>query len=63
VALGKPAAALRVGAAMLARGFITLAAGSDASVLSLTPPLTIAPAQVDAFLGALDEVLGTEDAV
>ncbi len=62
IALRRPTAALRVGAALLARGFITLAAGADASVLSLTPPLTIAPAQIDAFVDALDVTLTTEDA-
>ncbi len=62
VALLKRAAALRVGASLLARGFITLAAGADADVLSLTPPLSIAPAPIDAFLVALDEVLDAEDA-
>jgi 4-aminobutyrate aminotransferase/(S)-3-amino-2-methylpropionate transaminase len=62
VVLRRPAAALRVSAALLGRGFITLAAGADASVLSLTPPLTIATAQVDAFVDALDAVLGAEDA-
>lgn len=59
--LTRPAAALRVGASLLARGFITLAAGSDGSVLSLTPPLTIAPAQIEAFTSALDDVLAEED--
>ena len=62
VAMRRPASALRVGAALLERGFITLAAGSDASVLSLTPPLSIAPAQNDAFVDALEVVLGEESA-
>jgi 4-aminobutyrate aminotransferase/(S)-3-amino-2-methylpropionate transaminase len=58
----RPMAALRVGAALLTKGFITLPAANDASVLSLTPPLTIARAQIDAFVAALDDVLAQEDA-
>lgn len=61
IALARPAAALRVGATLLTRGWITLAAGADASVLSLTPPLSIASALLDAFVDTLDDVLGAED--
>lgn len=61
VRLQQPGAALRVGAALLERGFITLAAGADADVLSLTPPLCIAPGQIDAFVDALEVVLARED--
>ena len=62
VELARPAAALRVGAALLERGFLTLPAGNDARVLSLTPPLSIARPLVDAFVASLDVVLATEDA-
>lgn len=61
VVLARPGAGLRLGAALLARGFITLAAGADARVLSLTPPLSIASVQLDAFVSALDEALAQED--
>ncbi|MFO0682199.1 MAG: aspartate aminotransferase family protein [Sandaracinus sp.] len=62
VELARPATALRVGAALLERGFLTLPAGNDARVLSLTPPLSIARPLVDAFVASLDVVLATEDA-
>jgi len=62
VVMERPAAALRLGAALLARGFVTLPAASDAHVLSLTPPLTIAAAPIEAFVDALDVALGAEDA-
>ncbi len=62
IELARPAAALRVGAGLLERGFVTLPAGADARVLSLTPPLSIAQELVDAFVAALDVVLSTEDA-
>lgn len=61
VALARPGAALRVSAMLLSRGFITLAAGADASVLSVTPPLSIAAAQIDAFLDTLSDGLDAED--
>ena len=38
------------------KGFIVLAAGEQAEVLGLTPPLTITDAQLMSFLDALDEV-------
>lgn len=43
--------------ALLERGYITVPAAADASVLSLTPPLTIAPAQLRGFVAALDACL------
>lgn len=60
--LARPAAALRLGATLLERGFLTLPAGNDARVLSLTPPLSIASTLVDAFCEALDVALAAEDA-
>lgn len=62
IVMTRPGAALRMASALLARGFITLAAGADASVLSLTPPLSIASAPLDAFVDALDHVLAAEEA-
>jgi len=48
---------LAVSRALLQRGFIALPAGERAEVLGVTPPLTIVRSQLEAFLGALDEVL------
>jgi 4-aminobutyrate aminotransferase-like enzyme len=42
---------------LLERGYITLPAGNDARVVSLTPPLTIGEALLETFLDALDEAL------
>ena len=53
------ARALSVATELLARGYITLAAGAAANVLSLTPPLTIHQTQLDGFVDTLDEVLST----
>ncbi|MCB9760396.1 MAG: aminotransferase class III-fold pyridoxal phosphate-dependent enzyme [Alphaproteobacteria bacterium] len=49
--------ALGVSRRLLERGFITLPAGEGAEVLQLSPPLTVARAQLDAFLDTLGEVL------
>jgi 4-aminobutyrate aminotransferase-like enzyme len=54
------ARALSVAAGLLARGYITLAAGARADVLSLTPPLTIHESQLAGFVDALEAVLGAE---
>ena len=54
--LDAPARALHRMQALLERGFITVPAGADASVLSLTPPLTITTTQLDAFTTALEEL-------
>lgn len=42
---------------LLERGYITVPAGADASVLSLTPPLTITPQQLTAFADSLNSSL------
>jgi 4-aminobutyrate aminotransferase-like enzyme len=57
---GSPAthAALRVIKAMLQRGFILLPEGADATVISLTPPLTITERQLRDTVTALAECLG-----
>jgi len=49
--------ALAVARALLERGYIVVPAGSDARVLSLTPPLVIEQARLDGFVAALAEVL------
>jgi len=48
---------LRVSRALLQHGFIALPAGMNAEVLSLTPPCTLTPSQILAFLQALDTIL------
>jgi 4-aminobutyrate aminotransferase/(S)-3-amino-2-methylpropionate transaminase len=50
--------ALALGRALLERGYITVPAASDASVVSLTPPLGISDALLDAFVDATHEALG-----
>jgi len=50
--------ALALGRALLERGYITVPAASDASVVSLTPPLGIADALLDAFVAATHDALG-----
>jgi 4-aminobutyrate aminotransferase/(S)-3-amino-2-methylpropionate transaminase len=55
--LDAPAKALTLMQALLERGYITVPAGADASALSLTPPLTITPAQLTGFSEALDASL------
>ncbi len=42
---------------LLEKGFLVLPAGESAEVLALTPPLTITPAQLDAFVMALESLL------
>ena len=49
--------ATRWSAALLDRGFLALAGGPAGDVLQLTPPLTIAEAQLDAAIEALAAVL------
>jgi 4-aminobutyrate aminotransferase/(S)-3-amino-2-methylpropionate transaminase len=62
IELGSPARALALGRALLERGYITVPAGADARVVSLTPPLTIDDALLHGFVVAvelaLDEVGG-----
>lgn len=43
--------------ALLRRGYLTLPAGPDASVLGLTPPVCISEAQLDGFVEALTAVV------
>lgn len=52
-----PGRSLAVARALLRRGFLTLPAGMQAEVLALTPPVCVTDAQVDAFIGALGEIL------
>lgn len=49
--------ALRVMQRLLEAGYLTLPAGSDANVISLTPPLTLPEALLDGFAGALHDAL------
>ena len=51
--------ALRVSRALLERGFIVLTGGVGGNVLTLSPPLTISPEQLDAFAAALGDVLAS----
>jgi 4-aminobutyrate aminotransferase/(S)-3-amino-2-methylpropionate transaminase len=60
--LDRGARTLALVSQLLARGFVTLPAGADARVLSLTPALTIDRALLDAFVAALDAVLGVREA-
>lgn len=55
-------AALAVMQPLLERGYITVPAGANAEVLSLTPPLTVTQALLDGFVRALSQVL-TEQAL
>jgi acetylornithine/succinyldiaminopimelate/putrescine aminotransferase len=48
-------AALAVCRALQRRGYVVLPAGMQGEVLGLTPPAVLTNAQVDGFLGALDE--------
>jgi 4-aminobutyrate aminotransferase/(S)-3-amino-2-methylpropionate transaminase len=57
IELASGAQGLRLVRALLERGYITLPAGNDARVVSLTPPLTIGEALLETFLDALDEAL------
>ena len=56
--LDSPARGLQLTRALLERGYITVPAGNDARVVSLTPPLTIARAQLEGFVTALADSLG-----
>lgn len=56
--LDSPAGGLQLTRALLERGFITVPAGPDARVVSLTPPLTIHEDQLRAFVSTLDGCLG-----
>jgi acetylornithine/succinyldiaminopimelate/putrescine aminotransferase len=55
--LDSPARGLTLMRALLERGYITVPAAVDASVLSLTPPITITPEQLRGFVAALDASL------
>ncbi len=57
VEVASGALGLGLGRDLLARGFITVPAGADARVISLTPPLTITQRQLDAFADALGAAL------
>jgi 4-aminobutyrate aminotransferase-like enzyme len=57
VLAGGAGAALAVARRLLDRGFIVLTGGREGDVLTLTPPLTIDSALLDAFTDALDETL------
>ena len=53
----RPGLGLRALRGWLERGYIATTAGAEHAVLVLTPPLTIAEAQLDAAAAALGEVL------
>jgi 4-aminobutyrate aminotransferase-like enzyme len=57
VELASRAQGLQLVRALLERGYIALPAASDARVLSLTPPLTIAEELLEGFLDALSDAL------
>jgi 4-aminobutyrate aminotransferase-like enzyme len=57
VELASGAQALAAVRALLERGYITVPAGAEGQVLSLTPPLIIEEARLEGFVAALDEVL------
>lgn len=57
VELESGAHSLAVMRALLERGYITVPAGNDARVISLTPPLGISEALLDGFVAALDACL------
>jgi 4-aminobutyrate aminotransferase/(S)-3-amino-2-methylpropionate transaminase len=56
---GGAGAALAVARRLLGRGYIVLTGGREGDVLTLTPPLTIDPALLDAFTDALSETLAS----
>ncbi len=56
--LDSPARGLQLTRMLLERGYITVPAGVDARVVSLTPPLTIHADQLRAFTTAVDACLG-----
>jgi 4-aminobutyrate aminotransferase-like enzyme len=43
--------------ALLGRGFLATTGGASGDVLTLTPPLTISDAQIDAAAAAVGDVL------
>jgi 4-aminobutyrate aminotransferase-like enzyme len=51
------ATATAVAAGLARRGYLALAGGALGNVITLTPPLTIAPRQIAGFLAALDAAL------
>ena len=57
IELRGPGRALALGRALLQRGYITVPASSDGSVVSLTPPLGIDDALLDAFVAATADAL------
>jgi 4-aminobutyrate aminotransferase/(S)-3-amino-2-methylpropionate transaminase len=57
IELGDGSRALRVGRRLLERGYLTVPASADASVISLTPALSVAETQLRAFASALRETL------
>lgn len=57
VELSDGARALQLGRQLLERGYITVPAGADARVISLTPPLTIGEPLLAAFVETLDGLL------
>jgi len=57
IELTAPAAGLRLARALLERGYISVPARADAGVLSLTPPLTISQAVLEAFVSSVDRCL------
>jgi acetylornithine/succinyldiaminopimelate/putrescine aminotransferase len=62
VELDSGARALGLMRALLEQGYITVPARADASVLSLTPPLTISRSVLEGFLASLARTLGRGEA-
>ena len=52
--------ALTVARALLERGYLVLPAGMKSDVIQLAPPVTVTEEQLDAFVDALQEVLGAQ---
>jgi 4-aminobutyrate aminotransferase/(S)-3-amino-2-methylpropionate transaminase len=57
VVLHRPGLSLKLVQLLLMRGYITVPAGAQADVLSLTPPLTITAELCDGFVEALVDVM------
>jgi 4-aminobutyrate aminotransferase-like enzyme len=57
IELSAPAGGARLARALLERGYISVPARADAGVLSLTPPLAISQAVLDAFVSSVAESL------
>ena len=55
--LGSGARGLLAVRRLLERGYITVPAGEDARVISLTPPLTIEKSVLEGFVDAMSQVL------